>query len=112
MSNIGDSFGSPIGQSASLGEFVGNLLSVAITIAGVLMVFLFIGGGLMVVVSAGSNDAQGAAKGKQAITWAIAGFALVFTAFWIIRIIELITGSEFFTAPQFFGTVVDALPKP
>ena len=100
--DIGESFGSPIGQSISLGDLVGNLVSAAIAIAGVIMVFLFIGGGLAMIAGAGSGDAQGAAKGKQAVTYAIIGFIIVFTAYWIIRIIEIITGSTFLTSPTIF----------
>ena len=101
--NIGDSFGSPVGRAVGLGALVGNFFSIAIVIAGVIMVFLFIGGGLSMIAGAGSGDAQGAAKGKQAVTWALVGFVVVFTAYWIIRIIEIITGSTFFTNPSFFG---------
>lgn len=97
--DIGESFGSPLGRTVSLGDLIGILLSGAITLAGVILLFLFIGGGVMVISSAGSNNAQGAAQGKQAITWALIGFAVVFTAYWIIRIIELITGNSFLTNP-------------
>lgn len=74
------------------------------------MVFLFIGGGLMMIVGAGSNNPQGTAKGKAAATWAIAGFAIVFTSYWIIRIIEIWTGTTFITYPNFFGTDTSGLP--
>lgn len=111
-SNIGDALDSPIGRTISIGDLIGVLLSGAITLAGVIMLFLFIGGGLMMISSAGSGNAQGAAQGKQAITWALVGFAVVFTAFWIIRIIELISGNRFLTAPTIFlgGTQVPPMP--
>ena len=99
---LGGRFGSPIGQSISINDLIGNLISAAIVIAGVVMVFLFIGGGLMMIMSAGNNDSQGAARGKQAVTWALIGFAIVFTSYWIIRIIELIVGTPFLTAPTIF----------
>jgi len=101
--NLGESFGSTIGTGVSVGSFIGNLVSAGIVIAGIIMVFLFIGGGLMMIASAGSGDAQGAAKGKQAVTWAIVGFIVVFTAYWIIRIIEIWSGNAFLTEPTFFN---------
>lgn len=100
---LNDAFGSTIGTDISVGSFVENLISAGIIIAGIIMVFLFIGGGLTMIVSAGQNDAQGAAKGKQAVTWAVAGFAVVFTAYWIIRIIEIWSGNNFLTEPTFFN---------
>jgi hypothetical protein len=100
---LSSSFGSPIGQSVSLGSLVGNIFSFGITVAGIIMVFLFIGGGLGMIAGAGSGDAQAAAKGKQAVTWALIGFIVVFTAYWIIRIIEVLSGNNFFTNPSFFG---------
>ncbi len=99
--NLQTAFGSPIGESISVGELVGNLISAAIVVAGVIMLFLFIGGGLAMIASAGSGDAQGAAKGKQAVTWALVGFAVVFTSYWIIRIIEIWSGTTFVTIPDF-----------
>lgn len=101
---IGTAFGSPLGQSIGIGDLVGTFLSAAITVSGIIMIFLFIGGGLMMVVSAGSGDSQGAAQGKQAVTWAIAGFIIVFTAYWIIKIIEIITATPFLTNPTIFGS--------
>lgn len=99
--DIGESFGSGIGGDISLGAIVGNLVSAAIVVAGIIMVFLFIGGGLTMIASAGSGDAQGAAKGKAAITWALVGFVIVFTSYWIIRIIEIWSGTTFVTIPNF-----------
>lgn len=100
--DLGEEFGSPIGGDLSVGAIIGNLISAAIVVAGIIMIFLFIGGGLMMIVSAGSGDAQKAAKGKQAITWALVGFVIVFTSYWIIRIIEIWSGTDFLTTPSLF----------
>lgn len=100
--DIGSVFSSPLGRDLPVGVFIGNLISAAIVIAGVIMVFLFIGGGLMMIVSAGNGNSQGSANGRQAITWALVGFIVVFTAYWIIRIIEIITGTPFLTDPKLF----------
>jgi len=56
------------------------------------MLFLLIFGGISVILSAGSGSAEGAAKGKQAITAAVIGFVIIFAAYWIILIVERITG--------------------
>lgn len=101
--DLGQAFGSPYGRDANftLGGLASTAVSLGIVVAGILMVFLFIGGGFMVISGAGSNDPQTAAKGKQAVTWSVVGFFVIFIAFWVVRIIELITGNTFFTAPTF-----------
>lgn len=102
LAPIGTSFGSPIGQTISLGDLIGNTISAAIVLAGVIMLFLFVGGGLMIIASATSGDSKGAAQGKQAVTWAFVGFIIIFTAYWVIRIIEIISGTPFLTDPIIF----------
>lgn len=104
-SNIGNAFNSPIGREITVGRIVSILVSAGITIAGVILLFLLVGGGLMMISSAGNDDPRGAAQGKQAVTWAIVGFIIVITAFWVIRIFEIITGYEFLTAPTFGGAI-------
>lgn len=113
LSTLGTAFGSPIGQTISIGDLIGVLLSAALTIAGVIMLFLFIGGGLMIIASATSGDSKGAANGKQAVTWALIGFIIIFTAYWFIRIIELITGTPFLTNPtDIYNNLPPAGPGP
>lgn len=75
---------------------IGNLISIILPnvylIAGIILLFLLIGGGFAVIVNAGSDNPEGAAKGQKAVTSAIIGFLLIFTSYWIIKIIESITG--------------------
>jgi hypothetical protein len=49
----------------------------------------------MVIKSAGS---EGKGKGKDAITNALVGFIIIFSAYWIIQAIEIITGIPIFGA--------------
>jgi len=97
--DIGQEFGSPWGQGLGLGDLVSVVLNSGIAIGGILVIFLFIFGGLGVIRGAGSGDAKAAEQGKQAVTYAVIGFLIVFAAFWIIRIIEVITGTSFLTNP-------------
>lgn len=91
---IGETFNSPIGQSIELADIVSIILSNAVFFAGVIMLFLAVGGGVMVIVGAGREDPQTTGKGKQAVTAALIGFIIIFTAYWIIQIIEVLTGVE------------------
>ncbi len=99
--NIGDTFGSPFGQTKGIGDFITTILAGGLVVAGIILLFLLIGGGFMMISSAGGSDPKGAAQGKLAITYAIIGFLVVFCAYWIIAIIQRLVGVEFFTAPGF-----------
>jgi len=95
--NIGDTFyGS--GQNPQFRSLtgVGGLVSLALRIAfvaaGILVLFFVIVGGYSLIASAGTNNPEQAARGKQATTAAVIGFIIVFCAFWIVQLIEALTG--------------------
>lgn len=77
-------------KDAKIGDILSALLPYIFAIAGLaLFVFLIIGGfGLL--TSAGSPDKMKAAQGK--ITSAIIGFVIIFVAYWLMRILEIIFG--------------------
>ncbi len=92
--DIGNTFGSPIGQTGGVGlaDLVSLILSNAVAFAGVIMFFFFLGCGLGVIIGAGRNDPQTAEKGKQTVTAAVIGFIIIFVAYWIIQLVEGVTG--------------------
>jgi hypothetical protein len=59
-------------------------------VASLILFALLLFGGLTVILNAGKPEKLG--QGKAAITAAVGGFLLVFASYWIIRIIEVITG--------------------
>src|SRR5258708_2447288 len=95
--NIGTYFGSPFGTINTVGDLVSLILRAGFAIAGVLIIFFLVYAGFQMIVGAGQNNPEAAKKGKEAATAAVTGFIIVFVAYWIIRIIELITGSAFIT---------------
>ncbi len=104
--NIAEEFGSPWGTQGGLhlGDLAGLILSTSLAIASVIVILLFIFGGLKIITSAGADNPRGTADGKQAMTWAAIGFIIIFGAYWIIRIIEIIIGVDFLTNPvSLFG---------
>lgn len=97
--DIGEKFGSPFGETKNIGNLISVILNSSFAIAGIIILFLFIFAGYSLIAGAGSNDPQSIEKGKKAITSAIIGFIIILAAYWIIRIIEIITGSSFVTNP-------------
>ncbi len=72
------------------------LLPNILILAGVIFFFLMLGGGFMMIKSAGSDgNAQDAAKAKAAVTFAVIGFLLVISAYFILQIVGTVTGVDF-----------------
>jgi hypothetical protein len=99
---ISDYFDSLLGQgNRTIGSLVGYFIQGAMIVAGILLLFLMIGGGISLIAGAGSGNKESMERGKQAVTSALIGFIIIFASYWVIRIIEIITGTDFITAPSF-----------
>lgn len=81
---------------SSIGELITAILPNIYVAASLILFFLLIGGGLMFMISAGRENPEGAATGKKAITAALIGFILIFASYWLIQIIEVVTGIQIF----------------
>lgn len=94
--NIGEEF-APIGTTfTTFGKLVSVLLPNLYILAGLVMFILLIFGGLSLIMGGGGGNPQQADRGKQAVTAAVVGFILIFISWWIIQIIETITGIPIF----------------
>ncbi len=78
----------------SLGELISNVLPNVYIIASLILFLLLIAGGFAIITSSGNPEKQ--KQGSKALTAAIIGFALVFASFWIIKLIEFLTGIPIF----------------
>ena len=76
----------------TINSFLSVLLRNSLTLIGVIMLGLLISGGLMFIIGAGSDDSKKSAQGKAIITDAVIGFCVVFLAYFIVQIVEVITG--------------------
>jgi hypothetical protein len=77
---------------SNFGVLVTLILKNSLVIAGIILLGLLIFGGLTFIINAGGGESKKADQGKQAITSALIGFAVVFSAYFIIQIIQVITG--------------------
>ena len=82
----------PVSSVKSPYEFISFILPNIYTIAGIILLIYLVFGGFTLIRSAGNPE--GAAKGQKIITNAIIGFVIIFTSYWIIQIVEIITGIE------------------
>lgn len=92
--NIGDKLkfqGSSASDTySSFGDIINNVLPNIYIIAGLIIFFMIIAGGFIMITNAGNSDKQ--QDGKKIITTAIIGFIVIFASYWIIQIIQIVTG--------------------
>lgn len=74
------------------GTFVSLLLKNAYILAGILFFLLLFAGGFMIIMGGSGGDAKKTQQGKEAATWAVIGFFVIFASYWIIQIIQVVTG--------------------
>lgn len=91
---IGSTFNSPFGQTYNLGNLVSLVIKLGFVVSGILILFFIILAGFQIIAGAGQNNPEATKKGQQAATAAAIGFAVVFGAYWIVRLIEVITRSN------------------
>jgi hypothetical protein len=101
--NIGNEFllqnGTPVNSKfGSLGSLISTILPNIFIISGLILLFLLIFGGFTIITSSG--DPKQADQGKQTITGAIIGFVIIFISYWIVQIIQIITGVPILNPPN------------
>jgi len=79
-------------ELSDIGSLVSIIVQAAMVIAGLIFLFLLIVGGISIIAGAGNDNPEQTAKGKKAVTSAIIGFLVVFAAYWIVQLIQELTG--------------------
>lgn len=93
--NIGNTFfgnASKFQNLNSISDIVSIFLNIAFALSGLILLFFFIMGGIGMISSAGQSDPQKAEQAKKTITSAIIGFVIVFTSYWIVKLIGSLLG--------------------
>jgi hypothetical protein len=76
----------------SIGDIVSRFLNISFILAGLILLFMFIVGGVGMIGSAGQSDPQKAEQAKKTLTSAVIGFVIVFTSYWIVKLIGRLIG--------------------
>lgn len=94
--NLGDklSFQGATADSAypNTGTLIDNILPNIYVAAGIIIFFMIILGGFMIISN--SNNPDKATDGNKIVTSAIIGLVVLFASYWIIQIIQVITGVD------------------
>ena len=72
----------------TLGGIIGAILPYLLTVAGLILFGMLIGGGFTML--AGVADKESQEKGKKMITSSLVGFFIIFLAYWIAQILQVI----------------------
>lgn len=75
-------------DTSSLGGIVSSILPTLLTLSGIILFGMLVSGGFTMLAGAADKEAQ--EKGKKTITSALFGFAVIFLAFWIAQILQVI----------------------
>ena len=85
----------PIGEAEQFkttGALISIILKNIYVVAGVLLFVLLLFGGISIILGAGGGDPKKTGQGQKAVVAALAGFLIIFASYWIIQIIQFITG--------------------
>jgi uncharacterized membrane protein len=77
--------------------FISAILPNIFVFAGLILFAYLVFGGFLIIT--GGGNPKSTDQGRQAITSAIIGFIVIFAAYWIIQIIGIVTGINYFN-PQ------------
>jgi hypothetical protein len=77
-------------RASTLGQVVTEIFNYAIVIAGIALLGFLIAGGFDLLTSGGSPE--GIKRGTNRITYALVGFIIILSAFFILQIAELLFG--------------------
>lgn len=75
-------------DTTNVGSIISSFLPTLLTLAGIILFGMLLGGGFTMLAGAADKEAQ--EKGKKMITNALLGFAIIFLAFWIGQILQVV----------------------
>jgi hypothetical protein len=92
--NLGDKLifqgSSANAEYSGAGSLINNILPNVYIAGGVIIFFMILFGGFTIIANAGNKDKI--ADGTKTITSAIIGLLVLFGSYWIIQIIQVVTG--------------------
>src|SRR4030042_2801944 len=82
------------GKFSSLGDIINTLIPYIFALAGLALLLVLIWAGFEMMTSAGDPKKMESAKGR--LTGAVLGFVIIFVAYWLVQILEVIFGLKIF----------------
>ena len=85
-----DKYSNKAGQLSNPGEIISEILNFAFPLAGIILFLMILFGGLKMLTGA-TNESK-LKEGQQMIVSAIVGFIILFAAYWIASLLEMVFG--------------------
>ena len=63
-------------------------------LTGIILLFFLVAGGLGMIINAGNAEKQ--KQSSQTLTSAVVGYLIMFAAYWLVKIVEIVFGVEIF----------------
>lgn len=86
--------GNKFQEFRTVADLVSLLLNTVFVLAGIIILFYFLIGGFAMISSAGKGDQKAAEQAKATITSAVIGFVIVFTSYWIVKLLLYVLGMQ------------------
>ncbi|MDP2708766.1 MAG: hypothetical protein U1C50_04200 [Patescibacteria group bacterium] len=87
----GDTIGtSPYGKEGEFFLIFWTIVKNLYLVAGIILMFFLIAGGLGMIINAG--NAEKLKQSSQTVTSAVIGYLIMFAAYWLVRIVEIVFG--------------------
>lgn len=80
----------PVTGATTIGDVISNALPIVFAFAGAGLFLMLMAAGFSYLTSAG--DAKKLEQGKQRLTYALIGFAVIFASFWAVQAAGIIFG--------------------
>lgn len=91
----------PSGSSIGTSPWAGGIFPIFWTIVknlyvltGIILLFFLIAGGIGMILNAGNAEKQ--KQSSQTLTSALLGYLIMFAAYWLVRIVEIVFGVDIF----------------
>ena len=81
----------PLARWTDLGQLFTSIIPNILIFAGVIFFILTVFAGISMLTSAGSGDAHASEKTKNFLTYSVVGLVIIFSAYWILQIVNYIT---------------------
>lgn len=63
-------------------------------LTGIVLLFFLVAGGVGMIINAGNAEKQ--KQSSQTLTSAVVGYLIMFAAYWLVRIVEIVFGVDIF----------------
>ncbi len=88
----GTAISGPVPWASNIGAIINKAIPFIFAFAGIGMLLMLLAGGFGILTSSG--DAKKLEGAKQRLTYAILGFIVIFTAFWVVQLAGKIFGLQ------------------